>query len=42
MNEKLKQIAKNIRISIIKSIAEAKSGHPGGSLSIVDICILKN
>ncbi|MGO0881768.1 transketolase [Clostridioides difficile] len=37
MNKKLKQIAKNIRINIIKSITEAKSGHPGGSLSIVDI-----
>lgn len=34
---KKESIAANIRINIIKSIAEAKSGHPGGSLSIADI-----
>jgi transketolase len=33
----LKKISKNIRISIIKSVSAAKSGHPGGSLSIADI-----
>lgn len=37
MNENLKKIANNIRISIIKSVSAAKSGHPGGSLSITDI-----
>ncbi|MCB2220728.1 MAG: transketolase [Bacteroidetes bacterium] len=36
MNE-LKQIARNIRIDIIKSIAEAGSGHTGGSLGLTDI-----
>ncbi len=30
-------IANNIRINIIKSVSSAKSGHPGGSLSIADI-----
>lgn len=33
----LESIAKNIRRSIVSMIYEAKSGHPGGSLSIVDI-----
>jgi len=33
----LKNIAKEIRILIIKMIYEASSGHPGGSLSIADI-----
>lgn len=33
----LESIAKNIRRSIVSMICEAKSGHPGGSLSIVDI-----
>jgi transketolase subunit A (EC 2.2.1.1) len=37
VNENLKKIANNIRISIIKSVSAAKSGHPGGSLSITDI-----
>ena len=34
---KRKDIANNIRVSIIKSVSSAKSGHPGGSLSIADI-----
>ena len=33
----LEQIAKNIRRDVIDMVHEAKSGHPGGSLSIVDI-----
>lgn len=33
----LKKIAKNVRINIIKQISAAKSGHPGGSLSVADI-----
>lgn len=33
----LESIAKNIRRSIVSMICEAKSGHPGGSLSIVDV-----
>ncbi|MDR3258309.1 MAG: transketolase [Fusobacteriaceae bacterium] len=33
----LEEKAKNIRKSIIQIIYEAKSGHPGGSLSIVEI-----
>lgn len=35
--EELKQIANAARIDIIEMIAEAGSGHPGGSLSIIDI-----
>lgn len=35
--EKLKDIAKSIRIDIIEMLSESKSGHPGGSLSIADI-----
>lgn len=41
MNEKeirrLKVIADNIRLGIVKSTYHAKSGHPGGSLSITDV-----
>jgi len=33
----LKTIAKELRIWIIRMIAEAGSGHPGGSLSAIDI-----
>lgn len=35
--EELKGIAQNIRKGIIESVYSAKSGHPGGSLSIADI-----
>ncbi|MBI1388611.1 MAG: transketolase [bacterium] len=34
----LKKHANQIRIHSLKMIAKAKSGHPGGSLSIADIC----
>ncbi len=34
---KLKEIAKEIRKDIIEEIYNAKSGHPGGALSIADI-----
>ena len=33
----LKEAAKNIRIGIVKGTHAAKSGHPGGSLSIADL-----
>ena len=33
----LRETARQIRIGIIKSTHAAKSGHPGGSLSIADI-----
>ncbi len=33
----LKQIAKDVRVSIIEMLCEAKSGHPGGSLSCVEL-----
>lgn len=32
--------AKAIRVSIVKSVTAAKSGHPGGSLSIADVMAL--
>lgn len=35
--EKLKEISKKVRISIIEQVYNAKSGHPGGSLSCADI-----
>ena len=35
--EILKSSAKNVRRNILKMIHSAKSGHPGGSLSGVDI-----
>ncbi|HHY18270.1 MAG TPA: transketolase [Firmicutes bacterium] len=41
MNEKkydeLKEIARQSRVWIIKALAESNSGHPGGSLSAIDI-----
>lgn len=37
---KLKEIARNIRIDILKMLAEAGSGHPGGSLSSVEILVV--
>lgn len=41
MNEKrlceLKELAKNVRIGILDAVYSAKSGHPGGSLSVADI-----
>lgn len=36
-HEELKKIAKNIRKSIIEMLFKSKSGHPGGSLSAVEI-----
>ena len=33
----LEKIAKRVRIGIIEGVYNAKSGHPGGSLSIADI-----
>ncbi len=35
--EELKKISKEIRRDIIEEVYSAKSGHPGGALSIVDI-----
>ncbi len=35
--EKLERSAKNIRKNLLKAICEAGSGHPGGSLSAVEI-----
>ena len=35
--KELEEIAKQVRINIIESVYNAKSGHPGGSLSIADI-----
>ena len=35
--EELKSMASDIRVDIVKMVAEAGSGHPGGSLSAADI-----
>ena len=35
--DELQQTANKIRLGVIKSVHAAKSGHPGGSLSIADI-----
>ena len=35
--DKLVEISKNLRKDIIETINKAGSGHPGGSLSIIDI-----
>lgn len=35
--KRLKEIAKDLRIRIIRMLTEAGSGHPGGSLSAIDI-----
>lgn len=35
--EYLRDIARNLRVSIVEMLTESQSGHPGGSLSIADI-----
>lgn len=35
--EELENIANKVRIGIIEEVYNAKSGHPGGSLSVADI-----
>ncbi|MBI4647698.1 MAG: transketolase [Bacteroidia bacterium] len=35
--EKLKEIARNIRVDVIRSLASAGSGHTGGSLGLADV-----
>ncbi|MBI4414241.1 MAG: transketolase, partial [candidate division NC10 bacterium] len=34
---RLKAIARELRVDVIRMLAEAGSGHPGGSLSAADI-----
>ena len=36
---KLESISKKVRVTIIKMLKEARSGHPGGSLSVTDILV---
>lgn len=38
-HKQLQQIANELRVDIIKAISRAKSGHPGGSLSAIDILV---
>lgn len=38
-NTELQSKARNVRKNIIRMLTEAKSGHPGGSLSIADILV---
>ena len=35
--KELAEIARKIRVGIIEAVHSAKSGHPGGSLSIADV-----
>ena len=35
--KELEKIANNVRVGIIEAVHTAKSGHPGGSLSIAEI-----
>jgi len=35
--EQLQEKAKQLRISILNMLHEAGSGHPGGSLSAIDV-----
>jgi len=37
--DRLKEIARNIRITILEMLTNAGSGHTGGSLSAVDVCV---
>lgn len=37
--ESLQQIAKELRVDIIQTLVEAGSGHPGGSLSEIDMLV---
>ncbi|MBM3747735.1 MAG: transketolase, partial [Acidobacteria bacterium] len=37
--EELQSLAKRVRREIVQMIGEAKSGHPGGSLSAVEILV---
>lgn len=37
--EKLRAITKELRVDIIRMLVEAGSGHPGGSLSCIDILV---
>ncbi len=37
--QQMKEIARNMRIDIIKMIGAAGSGHPGGSLSEVELMV---
>jgi len=38
-HKELQRISNELRIDIIKAISNAKSGHPGGSLSAIDILV---
>lgn len=37
--ERLKQISQELRVDIIRMLVEAGSGHPGGSLSAIDMLV---
>ncbi len=37
MELKFQEAAKRVRLNIVKMVAEARSGHPGGSLSATDL-----
>ena len=37
--EELKRIASQVRRDIVRMVTDAKSGHPGGSLSSADVLL---
>ena len=37
--QKLRQLSNDIRVDVITMLGNAKSGHPGGSLSIVELIV---
>lgn len=37
--DELKKIANNARVDIVEMLVKAQSGHPGGSLSVIDILV---
>ena len=36
---RLRELSRRMRIDILKMLAEAGSGHPGGSLSAIDVLV---
>ena len=39
LSSRLEEISSNTRKLILQTLAEAKSGHPGGSLSAVELLV---
>ena len=37
--KELKEVCRQVRIDIVNEVTDAKSGHPGGSLSAVEMMV---